>query len=86
MKYSSNCCGAPVWQPDQNGHGHCQECRDTCVPQKQYMKTRKNITIDPATHKAGKELAQSKGLSFSAFVELLLREVIRESKTISKPS
>lgn len=49
------------------------------------MKQRKNITIDPATHKAGKKLARSKGLSFSALVALLLNEAIRENK-ISKPS
>lgn len=51
------------------------------------MKSRKNITIDPATHKAGKKLARSKGLSFSALVSFLIAEAIQESTSnkISKP-
>lgn len=29
----SNCCHAKIWQPDPiTGHGHCNECGDTCVP------------------------------------------------------
>lgn len=69
----SNCCGAPIWQPDANGHGHCSDCWEPCTSENEdYMKEtrtkRKEILLTPTEHAQISAAAKQAGLTLSAWL------------------
>jgi len=79
MELKSNCCYAPIWQPDPaTGHGHCQECGDTCTPVKEendMSKTKIAVSyrLEPELKEEIEAAAAALGVSQSDVVKMAIR-------------